>query len=154
MKKALIQFNQRIVQVSDSIFPVHDDLMWVDCPDDCAADIWTYSDGVCVPPPTVKWQIGKMDCYPESDGQTNVVFQVIWICWRYQNNYCVSVNGTTSITYQAESPYTPYDQLTQEQVLEWIWNAGVNKAAVELELSEKISALMNPSVVAPALPWV
>lgn len=153
MKKALIQSNSRIAQVADATFPVHDSLIWVDCPDDCVADIWTYSNGVCTPPPAVEWQIAKMDCYPQAEGQTDVVFQVSWICWGCQQNYCASVNGTTSITYQAGSSYTPYNQLTQNQVLGWIWNSGVDKATIEAELNAKISALINPPIVVSPLPW-
>jgi hypothetical protein len=150
--KALI-FKGQIVDVVANEFPVAEELTWVDCPDNCVANIWTYSNGVCTSPPTVKWQIGQMNCYPQAEGQTDVVFQVAWICLGCQQNYCASVSGITSITYQAGSPYTPYNQLTQDQVLGWVWSAGVNKAAVEAELNAKIAALINPTVVAPPLPW-
>lgn len=153
MKKALIQNNNNIVQVSDSIFEVHESLIWVDCPDNCAASIWTYSNGVCTPPPSVEWKIGKMDCYPQAEGQTNVVFQVDWTCWGCQENYCAAVNGIASVTYQAGASYTPYSQLTQDQVLNWVWNSGVNKNLVEQELNAKINNLINPPVIIPPLPW-
>lgn len=42
---------QRIAQVSVSVFPVASPLFWVDCPDDCAADLWYYTDGQCLPKP-------------------------------------------------------------------------------------------------------
>ncbi len=42
---------QRIAQVNDVEFPVAPPLFWTDCPDDCAADLWYYSNGQCLPKP-------------------------------------------------------------------------------------------------------
>lgn len=38
---------QRVAQVaqSENIFEVADPLYWIDCPDDCVADVWAYKDG-------------------------------------------------------------------------------------------------------------
>lgn len=45
----------RIVEVRETEFPVAPQLFWVDCPIDCMADVWYYSDGECLkkpePPP-------------------------------------------------------------------------------------------------------
>jgi hypothetical protein len=40
---------ERIAQVEpdDKIFVVHPTLFWVDCPDDCVADVWWYYNGAC-----------------------------------------------------------------------------------------------------------
>jgi len=62
MKKALISprersraadgsLGARIAQVVDTEFPVHTDLFWVDCPDECTAETWYYVDEQCVPMP-------------------------------------------------------------------------------------------------------
>lgn len=50
--KALIspKENFRIAQVSPEDFEVASPLFWVDCPDDCKADLWTYTDGTFLPP--------------------------------------------------------------------------------------------------------
>jgi hypothetical protein len=42
---------QRIAQVIDTEFPIAPPLFWVDCPDDCVADVWYYSNGQCLPKP-------------------------------------------------------------------------------------------------------
>lgn len=51
--KALISPNEnfRIAQVSPESFEVAAPLFWVECPEDCLADQWTYVDGNFVPPP-------------------------------------------------------------------------------------------------------
>ena len=51
MKKALIDPEGRIAQVEfEELFPVEPPMAWVDCPDDCLAYAWTYSEGVFSPP--------------------------------------------------------------------------------------------------------
>lgn len=42
---------QRIAQVSEVDFPIAPPLFWVDCPMDCAADLWYYFDGQCLEKP-------------------------------------------------------------------------------------------------------
>lgn len=45
------EIGQRIVQVQDIEFPVADPLFWTDCPVDCLADYWYYTDGQCLQKP-------------------------------------------------------------------------------------------------------
>lgn len=47
---------------------------------------------------------------------------------------------------------TPYDQLTQETVLGWVWANGVDKTATEAALAAQIEAQKNP-VTATGTPW-
>jgi len=63
------------------------------------------------------------------------------------------VYSTCNVTYSAGTPYTPYAQLTQDQVLGWIWAGGVDKAATEAAVQAQIDNLINPPVVQPPLPW-
>lgn len=46
-----VLLGQRIAQVSDTTFLVAPPLFWTDCSDDCAADLWYYSNGQCLPKP-------------------------------------------------------------------------------------------------------
>lgn len=47
---------------------------------------------------------------------------------------------------------TPYEQVTEQQVLEWCWANGVDKDAVEASIAARIETLKNP-VEASGLPW-
>ena len=47
---------------------------------------------------------------------------------------------------------TPYENLTEAQVLEWVWANGVDKAATEASLAAQIEAQKNP-VTATGTPW-
>ena len=107
--------------------------------------------------PTITWLIEWMQCYPQAEGQTDVVFQVGWRCngLLEQNNQSFSgtVYSTQSVTYTAGSPYTPYADLTEDQVLGWIWAAGVDQAATEAAVEQQIQDAINPPITSPALPW-
>lgn len=102
---------------------------------------------------TITWAVTQMDCYPQAEGQTDVVFNVAWSCTGVQDKYSAYVYGTQAVTYKADSPYTPYNQLTQDQVLGWVWDAGVDKAKTEANVQARIDAQINPPVVTPPLPW-
>lgn len=103
---------------------------------------------------TITWSITAMDCYPQAEGQTDVVFTVHWTCAGVQDTYTASVYSTCPVTYTQGSPYTPYADLTQDQVLGWIWASGVDQAATEAAVQQQIDNQINPPVVQPPLPWV
>jgi len=107
---------------------------------------------------TITWSVTAMDCYPQAEGETNVVFTVHWTCAGTETSgdktYNASIYSTCAVTYTAGSPYTPYAQLTQQQVLGWIWGSGVDQAATEAAVNQQLAQQINPPVVQPPLPWV
>lgn len=104
------------------------------------------------------WQITSMPAYPQEAGQTDVVFQVNWRCQAVDaepntaGGYVSIATGSVPVTYTSGSPYTPYDQLTQDQVWGWI-NPSIDRLAVEANLQAQIDAQKTPEVVTPPLPW-
>lgn len=107
---------------------------------------------------TINWTVTAMDCYPQEAGQTDVVFVVHWTCSGTQENNGTTYNGsvysTTAVPApEAGTPFTPYDQLTQEQVLGWVWANGVDQDATEAAVQQQIDNQINPPVVTPPLPW-
>lgn len=98
------------------------------------------------------WQITSMPAYPQAEGQTDVVFQVNWQCQAQDEQYSAVSVGSVPVTYTAGSPYTPYADLTQEQVWGWI-NPSIDRPAIEANLQSMIDSKMNPPVVTPPLPW-
>ena len=103
---------------------------------------------------TITWSVTAMDAYPQAEGQTDVVFTVHWTCAGVQDTYQASVYSTCGVTYSSGTPYTPYAQLTQDQVLGWIWASNVDKAATEAAVQQQINNQINPPVVTPKLPWI
>jgi hypothetical protein len=102
---------------------------------------------------TYTWTVTAMDCYPEVDGEVNVVFTVHWTCSGEESGFTAFVYSTQSVTVDPSEPFTPYDQLTQNQVLNWIWTSGVDKDATEATVNQQVQNLINPPVVTPPLPW-
>ena len=94
-----------------------------------------------------------MDCYPQADSQTDVVFNVHWTCSGVQDTYNGSVYATCAVPAPSGSAFTPYADLTQNQVLGWIWANGVDQAATEAAVQQQINNQINPPVVTPQLPW-
>lgn len=106
---------------------------------------------------SITWDITQMDCYPQADGQSDVVFTVHWTCSGQQtasgNTYNGSVYSTCAVPAPTGSAFTPYDQLTETQVLGWIWANGVDKTATEAAVAQQIAQQISPSVITPHLPW-
>ena len=102
---------------------------------------------------TYTWTVQALDCYPTYEGETDVVFVVSWRCDGTDGTYSSFNTGQTQVPYISGDPYTPYADLTQSQVLGWVWANGVDQAAVEAALATDIENQVNPPVVTPPLPW-
>jgi len=98
------------------------------------------------------WSIVTMPAYSQIDGQSDVVFQVNWQCRAFDEPFSAISNGSVSLTYTAGTPFTPYDQLTQDQVWGWI-NPSIDRPEIEVNLQAMIDAQKTPTVVTPPLPW-
>jgi hypothetical protein len=101
---------------------------------------------------TINWIIEAMDCKPQEGNLTDVVITAHWRCNGTDGTFNATVYGTCSFS-QPEGDFTPYADLTQEQVLGWCWNAGVDKDATEANIDQQIANQVNPPIVTPPLPW-
>ena len=101
------------------------------------------------------WVIEQMNCYPTYESQTDVVFNVHWRVNATDGTYNATVYGTFGVTYEAGTPYTPYADLTQDQVIGWVQDSmGPEQvASIEASLAANIADQVNPPVITPALPW-
>ena len=102
------------------------------------------------------WIISQLDCYPEQDNHTDVVFVVHW---RRQatdgNGHNADIYGSQSVTLDPEAPFTPFAQLTEAQVVGWLEEAfgAETLTAQEAALDKQIEDQINPPVISPPLPW-
>jgi hypothetical protein len=101
---------------------------------------------------TFTWSILSMPAYPQEAGQSDVVFQVNWQCQAQDGVFISTSLGAVPVTYTAGSPFTPYDQLTQNQVWGWV-NPQIDRTEIESNLQALIDEQKNPPVVTPPLPW-
>jgi hypothetical protein len=95
------------------------------------------------------WTIATLE-HNVADGGVTVAH---WRVTEVDGDYSASAYGTCGFSPDASSPdFTPYDQLTQDQVLGWCWADGLDKDAVELSLTNNINDQKNPTT-ADGVPW-
>lgn len=103
---------------------------------------------------TITWTIEQLQCLPVAEGQTNVVNTAHWRVNAVDGEYSAGAYGSCGIPYQAGETFTPFADLTEAEVCDWIWANGVDKDDIEGNLNQQIAVQKNPPVVTPALPWV
>jgi hypothetical protein len=101
---------------------------------------------------TINWTISTLDCAPHEGDHTNCVKVVHWQCSATDGEYTGSVYATCSLP-EPTADYIPYDALTLETVLGWIWANGVNKESAEAAVAAQIEAQKHPVITQPPLPW-
>ena len=57
---------------------------------------------------TNTWTVTQMDCYPEAEGETDVVFTVHWTLSATDGTYNGSVYGSVGVSLDPAAPFTPY----------------------------------------------
>jgi hypothetical protein len=104
---------------------------------------------------TYNWVIEQLDCYPEEDGHTDVVFTAHWRLNGTDGANTATVYGSVGLTYEAGQPFTPYADLTLAQVVGWVQAAlGAEQVqSLTNNLDGQLASLANPPVVVPPLPW-
>lgn len=100
----------------------------------------------------IVWTIDAMDCYTQLQGNSDVVYNAHWRCTGSDGNTSTSIYGTCSTPYAGGS-FTPYQDLTQQEVLDWVWENGVDQQTVEARVTSQVNAILNPTTVTPPLPW-
>lgn len=102
--------------------------------------------------PTITWTIEQMWVKPTDGSLTDVVITAAWRCTGTQDAYVGTIYNTASFA-QPEGDFTPYDQLTQDQVLGWVWASGVDQFTTEAAVVQQIDNQINPPIITPPLPW-
>jgi len=92
------------------------------------------------------WSIPQTD-YLTADGFITVAH---WICTAVDGNFSSSAYSTCS--FPAGTPTTPYAEVTEQDVLGWVWANGVDKEATEASLQSQIDLQKNP-VQETGTPW-
>lgn len=101
------------------------------------------------------WKILHVSVIPELDGKTDVVCNVGWRAVLEKE-----INGKTYVTGKYNrldlgapgETFIQYNDLTEEEVLNWIWANGVDKAAVENELNSASVFTIKDAMPAPWIP--
>lgn len=98
------------------------------------------------------WAVVQMQCKQQEGQYQDVVKQAHWQCTGSESGLTASASGITP-TGPVQEPFTPYANLTEQQVLGWVWAAGVSQAAVEAAVQADLDLLINPPLVTLPCPW-
>ena len=93
--------------------------------------------------------VTSMACAPQYEGQVDVVIRVVWTYGGtngVNNYYC---GGETILSYVPPAPFTPYVDLTEEQVAGWVTGSWTPEQTAYMQ--ETIAAQL--ALVVLPLPW-
>jgi len=110
---------------------------------------------------TINWIIERLLVRKVEGTLTDVVITADWRCNGIETigtgddekTYSGTCYGSASFAAPS-GDFTPYEDLTQDQVLGWCFASGVDKTAIEANVSAQIADQINPPVIAPPLPWL
>jgi hypothetical protein len=110
---------------------------------------------------SIVWIIERLLVKPTEGTYSDVVITADWRCNGTETigtgddakTYSGTCYGSTSFAPPSEN-FTPYDQLTEQQVLDWCFASGVDKTAIEANVTQQIENQINPPIIAPPLPWL
>jgi hypothetical protein len=109
----------------------------------------------------ISWIIERLLVKPTEGTHTDVVITADWRCNGTETigtdddakTYSGTCYGSASFAPPSGS-FTPYEDLTEQQVLDWCYSNGVDQTAIEANVTAQIADQINPPVIAPPLPWV
>ena len=92
------------------------------------------------------WKINQCDRLT-SDG---FITTAHWTATAVDGEYSARIYSTCS--WAPGTPSVPYENVTEQEVLDWCWTSGVDKEATEAALAAQIELQKNP-VQTSGLPW-
>ena len=95
---------------------------------------------------TYTWKINAVDCYTSKDGLEKVAYNVHWSFFATDGENNASMIGVQSVGEPSPDNFTPFDQLTEEQVVSWI-TASMDVEQMQANLDKQIEDLVAPKVV-------
>jgi hypothetical protein len=111
---------------------------------------------------SMSWIIDRMEVYPEfttPNGETlsNCVSKIYWTCYGIDsdsngNPIFANQTGFCNIPHDPLEPYVDYLNLTQDEVLNWVWLFGSDRNNIESVVQDKLNSLKAVAIAMP-LPW-
>jgi len=105
---------------------------------------------------TYTWNYPSFTLYTQFNGQTDVVREVHWTLTADDGQgHIATTYGSVGLVYEAGSSFTPFAQLTQAQVQEWVSTkmGPDNLASLENKLQEQIQQQVAPIEITQPAPW-
>lgn len=102
------------------------------------------------------WEITSMQCVPKEGELIDVVQVVFWKRVFSQDGEpvprIVEISGSQNFAAPDEASFTPYNELTKEQVCGWL-DQKIDVNELDAQLDVMMAAAITPSVTQMPLPW-
>ena len=97
--------------------------------------------------------ITNMYTLPQVEGETDVVVNVLYQVTGVDGEYTANIGGNQQMTIQQGAPFTPYADLTEEQVISWLDPSAITnaQACVQGQIDSLITPPVSPENT--PLPW-
>jgi hypothetical protein len=99
------------------------------------------------------WIISAMECKVKEDNLSDVVIMVHWRYNAVNGEYFAETYGATGVPTPSGNDFTPYEDLTKEQVVSWL-EAILDVPAMQLQLEADIELQINPINVTLPPPYL
>jgi hypothetical protein len=111
--------------------------------------------------PNITWTIEQNWVKPVEGSKTDVVVTSTYRCKASETvgtgdgakTYIGTVDGSCSFQPPSGS-FTAYPDLTEAQILGWVFASGIDQAAIEANVTQQIENQINPPIVCLPNPWV
>lgn len=103
-----------------------------------------------------KWTIDTLECFPNLMENIDVVSSVHWKIQAKEGEYSASIMGVQKLEYNPVKEFVPFEELTLEQVVDWLINS-IGQEAVETiknKLAREIEDQKVPSLEFKTAPWI
>lgn len=102
------------------------------------------------------WEITSMQCVPKEGELVDVVQVVFWKRVFSQDGEpvprIVEISGSQNFAAPDEASFTPYNELTKEQVCGWL-DQKIDVNELDAQLDVMMESVINPPIVQMPLPW-
>lgn len=103
----------------------------------------------------IKWKVTKLECAPETELGPNYVVTAHWECTGVDGIFKGRFFSSTKFDVDPTQPqFVPFENLTEETVLSWIWSADTDKQTIENIVRDTIETQQKPTIVEVPLPWI
>ena len=91
------------------------------------------------------WEFPQFIVNPSSDGLTNVVTAINWVCTGTNGLVTSSSSGTVQLGTPNPAEFVPYADITQEMAFQWV-SQSISVTGVEAAIAAQINQISTPQV--------
>jgi hypothetical protein len=98
------------------------------------------------------WTFPQFIVNPTSDGLSNVVTAINWICTGTDGTISSSSSGTATLGTPNPAEFVPYADITQSLAYQWVASC-ISMPSVEAQIAMQVAELSKPVIQTQAPPY-